>query len=146
MMAGYTVATYAGLGFYFAPVSDNWRGSMGLSMAWPFLVLCGIYWVPESPRFLIAKGRKNEAWEIIRKTHADSIRDPTDEYGKREFYQIQKQIEVDTTLENTYWEILKRPSFRRRVWMTIFLEFAIMSSGILVILSKCIHFCAFAAT
>ncbi|KAF9891927.1 hypothetical protein FE257_002890 [Aspergillus nanangensis] len=135
MLAGYTVASYVGLGFYFVTSGDVWRGPMGLQVAWPLIVLCGMYWVPESPRFLVSRGRNDEAWTIIKRMHA-SKQDPTDEHGRREFHQIQKQIELDALLKRSYWEILKKPSLRRRVWMTILLEFAFMSSGILVVLNN----------
>jgi hypothetical protein len=135
MMAGYAVATYAGLGFYFIKSPDAWRGPMGLSIAWPFLILCVIYWLPESPRFLVAAGRRSEAWEIIKRMHANPKQDPRDESAKRELYQIQKQVDMDRTLDTSYMTILKQPSLMRRAWMTVLLELLIMSSGVLVILS-----------
>jgi MFS family permease len=135
MMAGYACATYAGLGFYFVDGDNAWRGPMGLSFAWPLLILCGIYWLPESPRFLVAKGRITEAWQVIKRMHANPTQDPQHEFAKLELYQIRKQIELDKTFSTSYMEILKQPSLRRRAWMTIMLELSVMSSGVLVILS-----------
>ncbi|KAL2815743.1 major facilitator superfamily domain-containing protein [Aspergillus granulosus] len=138
MMLGYAVASYMGLGFYYANGKDVWRGPMGLSAAWPCIALCVIYWAPESPRYLVARGRIDEAWEILRQTHANPQHDPTDEHAKRELDLIQQQIELDassSSSQRSYWLIMKQTSLRRRAWMTIFLEFALMSSGILVILS-----------
>lgn len=135
MMAGYACATYAGLGFYFVDGDNAWRGPMGLSFAWPFFILCGIYWLPESPRYLVAKGRVAEAWEVIKRMHANPTQDPQNKFAKLELYQVRKQIELDQTLPTSYMEILKQPSLRRRAWMTIMLELLIMSSGVLVILS-----------
>jgi hypothetical protein len=139
MMTGYAVASYVGLGFYFVSSKDVWRGPMGLSAAFPCISLCGIYWAPESPRYLVSRGRNNEAWTILRRTHANHKHDPTHEQAKRELSQIQEQLGMDASRASyprSYWMIMKQASLRRRVWMTIFLEFALMSSGILVILSK----------
>lgn len=135
MMAGYAVATYAGLGFYFVKGGDAWRGPVGLSVAWPFIILCGIYWLPESPRFLVAAGRRKEAWEVIKRMHANPTHDPNHNVAKREIFQIHKQLEIDQAFGTSYMAILKQPSLLRRAWMTVLLELFIMSSGILVILS-----------
>ncbi|KAG5786593.1 hypothetical protein H9Q69_014327 [Fusarium xylarioides] len=47
-----------------------WRCPSALQAAIPFLQLIFIYWVPESPRWLIANGRKDQAIAIITKFHA----------------------------------------------------------------------------
>lgn len=135
MMAGYLIASYVGLGFYFVPGSNQWRGPLGLQMALPAIVLCGIYWMPESPRFLLSKGKLDEAWKIIHRMHSNP-NDPNDDFARREFYQMRKQIELDITFATSYWEIFRKPSLRKRALLTIFLEFSLMSSGVLVILSN----------
>jgi hypothetical protein len=90
--------------------------------------------MPESPRYLLAKDRIEEAREIIHRMHSDPS-DPTDEFAKREFYQMQKQIALDKTFATSYWGIFKQPSMRKRALTTILLEFCLMSSGVLVILN-----------
>ena len=139
-MVGYTIACYVGLGFYFVTGENQWRGPIGLQMALPAIILCGLSWMPESPRFLLAKGRTDQAWTIIHRMHS-SPDDPTDDFAKREFYQMRKQIELDVTFQTSYLGIFKQPSLRKRAIMTIFLEFCLMSSGVLVILSE--FFCLF---
>jgi hypothetical protein len=139
-MVGYTIACYVGLGFYFVTGENQWRGPIGLQMALPAIILCGLSWMPESPRFLLAKGRTDQAWTIIHRMHS-SPDDLTDEFAKREFYQMRKQIELDVTFQTSYLGIFKQPSLRKRAIMTIFLEFCLMSSGVLVILSE--FFCLF---
>jgi len=138
MMVGYTLACYVGLGFYFVSGNNQWRGPIALQMALPTIILCGLYWMPESPRFLLSKGRTDQAWMIINRMHSN-VNDPTDEFAKREFYQMRKQIELDVTFETSYLGIFKQPSLRKRAIMTIFLEFCLMSSGVLVILSECFY-------
>ena len=135
MLVGYNVAAYVGLGFYFVPGSNQWRGPISLQMVLPTVVLCGIHWVPESPRYLLTKGQTERAWEIVQALHSNPD-DPNSEFAKREFYQMRKQIEFDETMPASYLHIFKTPSLRTRAWMTILLEVCIQSSGVLVILSK----------
>jgi hypothetical protein len=99
--------------------------------------------LPESPRFLIAKNRNEEAWAIIHRLHSDP-NDPTDEFAKREFYQIYKQIQFDQTLKTGYLEILKRPSYRKRAFISIILAFCIMSDGLITIQSNTLESTFFA--
>lgn len=136
MMTGYTIACYVGLGFYFVDSPQTWRGPMALSTALPLVLLCGIYWMPESPRFLISKGRVDEAREITLRLHSNP-QDPNNEFATREFYQMHKQHEIDKKLAMSYWDILiRKPSMRKRAMMTVLLQFCLMSSGVLVILSE----------
>lgn len=132
---GYTVIGFIGVGFYFYQSENAWRAPLGITILPPLLLLCIIYWLPESPRYLISKDRHEEAWAIIHRLHSDP-NDPTDEFAKREYYQMFKQIHFDWTLKTGYWEIFKRPSYRKRAYMSMTLAFCIMSSGLITIQSK----------
>ena len=129
---GYTIAGYVGVGFFFYTGGNQWRGAMGLVMLFPAILLAGIYWMPESPRYLLSKGRVDEAWAIIHRLRSESI-DANDEFAKREFYQMRKQIELDTTMKTSYVEIFRKPSYRKRAIITMYLFFSLISSGVLVI-------------
>lgn len=133
-MFGYALACYVGLGFYFVSGDNGWRGPLGLTMVLPAINLSGLYWMPESPRYLLAKDRVEEAWAIVKRLHSPE-HGGDHEFAKREFYQMRKQIEIDTKLATSYWGIFTTPSLFRRAWTTMLLEFCLMSSGVLVILS-----------
>lgn len=135
MLCGYLLAAYMGVGFYYVSGANQWRGAMGIQMVFPAILLAGIYWMPESPRYLLGKDRTEEAWQITKDLHS-SKDDPEKDFAKREFYQMRKTIEHDSKLPASYLEICRRPSLRKRALMTILLEVCIQSSGILVILSK----------
>ena len=133
---GYTLAGYVGVGFYFYAGGEQWRGAMSFTMLFPAILLAGIYWIPESPRYLLSKGRVDEAWEIIHQLHTDPD-DASDEFAKREFYQMRKQIELDITMKTSYYEIFRKPSYRKRAMITMYFTFSLISSGVLVINSTC---------
>ncbi|KAH8892299.1 MFS general substrate transporter [Thozetella sp. PMI_491] len=134
MMLGYTIACYCGLAFYFVEGNNQWRGALSIQTVLPVIILCGIRWMPESPRYLISKDRIEEARKIIFRMHSHPS-DPEGLFAKWEFYQIRKQIELDKTFATSYVDIFKQPSMRKRALITVFLEFCLMSSGILVILN-----------
>ncbi|KAL1897470.1 hypothetical protein Sste5346_004208 [Sporothrix stenoceras] len=135
---GYTVASYTGIGFYYYSGHNNqWRGPLGLAGLFPFLFLVCMHWVPESPRYLLSKNKTDEAWAILRRLHYNK-NDPEHLFAKRELYQIQQQVQVDTsqaarTVSGNYAMIFKTKSLRRRAMISAFLTFAQMSSGALVI-------------
>jgi MFS family permease len=132
---GYLIAGYVGVGFYHYSGGNQWRAAMGLSMLFPTIVLIGINWMPESPRYLLSKGRNEEAWAIVNRLHS-SPSDPNNEFAKREFYQMSKQIEFERTMKTSYIEIFRKPSYRKRAFITMWYTFSLMSSGVLVINSK----------
>lgn len=140
---GYVVASYVGVGFYHykgGDIENVWRGPMGLSLFFPTLFLCGAYWLPESPRYLVSKNRMDEAWAVIHRLHSDA-KDPTDEFARREFVQIKAQMELDKTFTphtilRSFVDSFTKPSLRTRSILTILIVFAQMSSGAVVINSK----------
>jgi hypothetical protein len=93
-------------------------------------VLCGIWFLPESPRYLCWIGKNDEAWPILQKLHHDAA-DPTEAAAHAEFIQISKQVEFDKTMKAGYLEMLKKPSWRHRSLLVLFLMFATQSAGIL---------------
>lgn len=104
-------------------------------MLFPRLLLAGIYWLPESPRYLIAKDRHEEALEILKSLHADT--EHSARFAVMEFYQIRKQIEFDNSHKMSYAQIFRHPTMRKRALITICLTWCMMGSGVLVINSEC---------
>lgn len=76
--------------------SWSWRVPCLLQMAYPLFQIFGlIVFVPESPRWLVAKGRKEEALAILEKYHANGSKD--DELVQHEFRLICATITAETT-------------------------------------------------
>ncbi|KAF2710650.1 MFS transporter [Pleomassaria siparia CBS 279.74] len=134
LVLGYTVQGWVGFGFFFWKNGgqNTWRPPLAIQCAWPLLLLCGLYWIPESPRWLIMKDRIDEARTILDRLHSDPS-DPENEYARSEFYQIQRQIAIDRTLDSSWITLFRRPSYRKRALLAMGTTFFIQCSGVLVI-------------
>ena len=132
---GYCLASYMGLAFYFSNnVVAQWRAPLGLALIWPILIVIITIWTPESPRYLLAVGRTEEAWNIISDLHTTRD-DPRQEYSRSEFYQMRKQAEIDMTLPSSWWEMFRKRSYRKRSLLVMALAFIGQSTGVLVIVN-----------
>ncbi|GAA6044088.1 hypothetical protein JCM8097_000203 [Rhodosporidiobolus ruineniae] len=68
---------------------------------------------PESPRYLMDRGRETDALQVLADVHAEG--DTEDLFVQLEFAEIQRQIEFDKTqAAKSYFDLLK-PDVRRRV-------------------------------
>lgn len=94
-----------GMAFYYAkdPVAQ-WRSPLGIALIWPIMMLAILPFVPESPRFLLMKGRVDEARDIVMRLHAIPG-DEDQEFARGEFYQMQKQADFDRTQSVSYVRI-----------------------------------------
>lgn len=96
---GYGIASYLGLAFFYTDnAAAQWRAPLGIALVFPLLMIIVIIVAPESPRYLLMKGRVDEAREIVFKLHA-MPNDPEQEFARGEFYQMSKQAELDRKME-----------------------------------------------
>ena len=131
LACGYALATYMGLAFYYSTnPSTQWRGPYGISLiitAYPLLVML---WTPESPRWLLLANRVDDARQVVRRLH-NLANHEQHHFAMTEFYQMQKQTEYDRTLNPSYMKMFSRPSYRKRVMMTVGYAVASQSTAIL---------------
>ncbi|OJJ45280.1 hypothetical protein ASPZODRAFT_69557 [Penicilliopsis zonata CBS 506.65] len=90
--------------------------------------LMAIWMVPESPRFLIAKGKHEEARKVLANAHARG--DETAELIDVEFREIQQTIKLEQEFESNGWqELFRTPGNRHRLFILISLGFFSQWSG-----------------
>ena len=136
IVCGYAMAAWTGLGCYFAEPTVQWRLCLSLQLVAPLALLIGSPWLPESPRFLIGHGREQQGLEVLQRLHvrADDKGDTNHIAAKEEFYQIRKQLELEKqTGVQSFMEMLKRPSYRKRIYCGVLVQFAAQSTGVLVV-------------
>lgn len=130
---GYATANYFGLAFFYNHnLTIGWRAPLGLALVFPIIVLATLPFLPESPRYLLMKGRNDEAWKVVEKLHKDP-NDPGDEFARGEFYQMKQQAAYDKTVPSTWYEMFRRPSYRKRAMFAMLYTFLDQSTGVLVI-------------
>jgi len=106
----------------------SWRVPCMLQ-AIPSLVQIVMIWtVPESPRWLISKGKLEQAKQILAKYHAQG--DLDDELVNVEFHEIQQTIALEQEYERNAWsELWSTPGNRHRLIILVSIGFFSQWSG-----------------
>ncbi|KAF4985673.1 hypothetical protein FDECE_16396 [Fusarium decemcellulare] len=76
----------------------SWRSITFIQAVPSIIQLCGIWWVPESPRFLVNKDKSEQALAVLAKHHAGGDENnPTVQFQYRE---IKQTIQADRSAKN----------------------------------------------
>ncbi|KAG6899997.1 hypothetical protein C0993_004616 [Termitomyces sp. T159_Od127] len=128
LIGGAIVAAGVTLGTFEMNSNWGWRIPSLLQVAPSALQIAFIYFVPESPRWLISKGRGDQAMAVIVKYHAEG--DVMSEFAKAEYVQIEKTLELEKETANMGWaQLVATPGMRRRVLIGAFIGLATQWSG-----------------
>ncbi|KAF1828918.1 MFS general substrate transporter [Decorospora gaudefroyi] len=125
LLFGYASASWCGFGFYHIKTINAWRGPLALQCLPALIVIAFMKWLPESPRWLIQKGRHEQARKVLSKLHAP-------EEAALEFTQIKSQLQLDSALPNTWKSLITKPSYRKRALFAVGLACGIQFTGVLV--------------
>jgi len=87
-------------------VTEFWRGMLGMTVVPSFLFFVIMFFIPESPRWLILKQLPERALPILTRIYKN------DEIAKIQIQETQKVLKNETQTE---WEFLKRPGIRKAV-------------------------------
>ncbi|EXJ66290.1 uncharacterized protein A1O5_10442 [Cladophialophora psammophila CBS 110553] len=129
--SGYTFA-WVGFGcFFWANSSGAWRVPVAIQCLWPLLFLSGLYFCPESPRWLVMQGRDDEAKRVLEKIHTRSSKGRN--LADAELLQIQRQVMIDRELDSSWVQLFKKPSYRKRAFLGIGTTGIVQFAGVLVI-------------
>ncbi|KAI1791088.1 hexose transporter [Ganoderma leucocontextum] len=125
---GAIVAAGVTLGTFQMPTNWGWRIPSILQVTPSLLQITFIWFLPESPRWLISKGRGEEAYAILAKYHAEG--DVNSEFVKLEYAEIEKTLELEREQQKGSWrEFVLAPGMRKRLLICSFLGLATQWSG-----------------
>jgi sugar porter (SP) family MFS transporter len=87
--------------------SGDWRLMLGLAAVPSLILLLGMAFMPETPRFLVRSGEEQEAREVLEEVTQDDA--SADERPERKIEEIR---ELDEQEQGGGWELLKQPWVR----------------------------------
>ena len=133
---GYSLAGWMGYACSFVPITSSysnfaWRFPLAFQCLPPLILLAGSKMVPFSPRWLLSKGRRHEAFDVVKRLHA-TPGDPNHTKARQEFYLIEKQYEADASIPVRTFEIFRTPANRKRSLISFLLLWGDQFLGIFV--------------
>ena len=105
-----------------------WRVPLGLQMV-PTGALCGVMWfLPESPRWLVGKGKGEEALGVLRRVRGG---DGDEKEVRREYEEIREKLEWEKSVRKPgYIALLFSKKYARRTWIGMGAQFWQQAVGI----------------
>ncbi|KAF7531970.1 hypothetical protein G7054_g8376 [Neopestalotiopsis clavispora] len=136
---GYALSSWMGFGVYFVTASSStssfpWRFPMAFQAAPVLILLLGSWILPYSPRWLMQKGRIDEAHMVLKRLHGSNDTDSCERVA-REFHQMRRQFQQDsdTQKEVVWYELVRTASNRRRALITVILMWGNQFTGTLIL-------------
>ena len=136
-------SAWLGFACYFATAKNEsfaWRFPLCMQCIPPVILLSASAWLPRSPRWLLSKGKNEEAWTVLQKLRR-SPGDPDDIIAKEEYYQTREQLKLDdqklaATGHSIWTAVWKKKSYRKRMIVGFMTQWGAEFAGPLVIVSS----------
>lgn len=141
LVFGYMLSGWVGFACYYAEGigSFGWRFPLALQCLPPLVLLIGSPWLPRSPRWLISKGKHEEAKVVLERLR-QSPDDPDNLVAKEEYYQTAEQIRLESERLSEYgnvWKaVVKKKSYRKRMAIGFLTQWGAEFGGPLIIVSR----------
>lgn len=124
---GSVVAAWITFGTFNIPSNWSWRIPSLLQTIPAIVQMIGVWTLPESPRWLISKGKSEEAKAMLVKYHANG--DEDNEFVKLEYIEMKNVIELEMANETTWKTLVATPGNRRRMMILVCLGLFSQWSG-----------------
>ncbi|KAK8865576.1 hypothetical protein IAR55_000720 [Kwoniella newhampshirensis] len=126
---GSVIAAWVNFGCVgYITTSWSWRIPYIIQVPFALYILIAVQFVPETPRFLLAKGREEEAFAFLVKYHGNGdVQDPLVLF---EFEEIKRTIREEQAAKAQKWSrILRSRSNRHRLGLAALMTFCTNMSG-----------------
>ncbi len=107
---------------YWLASTGNWRGMFAGALVPAGILLIGLFFLPETPRWLLKRGREQEARAVLDSTHGDGE-------TEAEIAQIREVIRLDTERQSR-WRDLLAPWIRPMLIVALLLAIGQQFSGV----------------
>lgn len=131
---GYALSNWIGVFGSFAKGNAQWRVPLGIQCVPAVILIIGLFWLPESPRWLVQHGQDERAREVLKLLHSDLGGDNGEDFSEREYTQIKQQIEYEREVDiKSWWVLFTKSSYRYRLLLGIGVQVFLQTSGSSVI-------------
>ncbi|KAG2108323.1 general substrate transporter [Suillus cothurnatus] len=121
MMEGTLIVVGVTIAFFVNWSSAQWRVPIALQLVFEIIMVTCIGFLPESPRWLVKRGRNAEAMAVI---SAMEDKPPIDPEVQRTYYGIREAVAVETSSQGSLRELTtggRSQNFRRTVIAVVFM-------------------------
>lgn len=132
IVSAYIAASICALGFSFVEASYQWRLNFIVLAGVAVVHLCSLYFLPESPRWLMEQGRDADSKRILEYLHRTKS-DPDATLARAEAVQIKAQVDAEKSLPKGFIYIFSTPHLRKRAFCSIILWTMGQGTGITAI-------------
>lgn len=93
-------------------VNEVWRGMLGMESVPALFFFIVIFFIPESPRWLMVRQHEQKAMGILTKVYHSVDK------AKTQFQEVKNQLESD---KNTNWRLLLKPAYFKALMIGVFI-------------------------
>ncbi|KAI9264360.1 general substrate transporter [Phascolomyces articulosus] len=126
--AGLMVSFWCGAGTQYIEGQASWRIPIGIQMGPGIVLAVGAIFLPYSPRWLISKGRNEEALDVLARLHTGGDRNSL--IVIEEYNDIINQVELERRVAITSYTELFKQNNRRRLILGTFIHVFVQFTGI----------------
>jgi len=125
---GIFIANLVNLAIYVTLTDQReWRTALGIQTLPGFLLLCSMFLLPFSPRWLLMQNREDEALNVIAKVNDGSV---DDQAIRDVFNDMRDQVELERQIGTAIWPEMFQPGVRNRFFICVLLQFFQQWTGI----------------
>ncbi|KAK5032811.1 hypothetical protein LTS07_004221 [Exophiala sideris] len=130
---GTILCNWIGFGFYFVKArGSQWRVPLAIQCLFTLALAIGIWFLPESPRWLINQDRHDDALRVLNRLHRNKD-DPGNTFAHKEYLQIKEQHDEDERNKVTWAQMWLVRSYRRRSAAAFFIMFGSQMTATLLV-------------